>query len=157
MGGSVKLDGFEHEDDALSLALRAVRLERATFTQAVVARGCSIRHAGGVDEDASLVCYQVLEGACALDAGRGEARPLRAGTLVLVAARMTHEVRLLEGATSPAASFAGCSASRASRARGCCMACRPSWRSTSTTGWKPSMPSPPSCSRATKQARATTR
>lgn len=100
MGGSVKLDGSEHEDDALSLALRAVRLERATFTQAVVARGCSIRHAGGVDEDASLVCYQVLEGACALDAGRGEARPLRAGTLVLVAARMTHEVRLLEGATS---------------------------------------------------------
>lgn len=97
----MNLDGFATEDDALSEALRTIRLERAAFGRVDVGEGGGIHHAGAGGPSGGILCYQVLEGACEL-APRGEpARPLRKGTLVLLADGLVHTVRPMPGEPAP--------------------------------------------------------
>lgn len=97
----MNLDGFATEDDALSEALRTIRLEHAAFGQADVGEGGPLRHAGACGASRGIVCYQVLDGACELAARCEPARPLRKGTLVMVADGIAHEVRPMPGGRTP--------------------------------------------------------
>lgn len=97
----MNLDGFATEDDALSEALRSVRLEQAAFAQEGVGEGRSLRHAGEPGASRGVVCYQVLEGACALTSRNEPERLLHKGALVLLADGVAHEVRALPGKPAP--------------------------------------------------------
>lgn len=81
--------------DSLDEALAALRLERAAFAriEMAAATGDHVRAFPAEDGDGQLACYQVLSGACMLEAPGSPDRMLAAGTFVLVKRDAAHRLR----------------------------------------------------------------